>query len=326
MNEKQQALVNEYVEMFGFSEEQAIEMLKEEGKLGGGDSNVSFKPNLPELKFFNGALASPMTKHNKAAKKEKIKYTFEEDNFYLGAKTVKVGEGDEKKIDPKQTEIGIQVGEEAEIIVCSQGFYAGYYNPKNPSIAVTTNMVSQLFDAKKVRDFKTGKTIEELYETGKYGEKSATGQDKTIKWKRVVGLLVKTEDGWKKAFTEKNIGAFETDSFHSFLEATGDMPFKYLGKTKMVEWEIGNSYKVEKDRALTDDEFAEVRDLVLEVKREMQNVIKEQAEFVNNKSNSTDDASDDTSPNNPVDDGLDLDKEFGGSDNPDDIFGPDKVD
>ena len=318
MNEKQQALVKEYMDMFGFSEEQAIEMLKEEGKFSEGGANISFKPELPELKFFTGALASPMTKHNKLAKKAKVKAEFEPDNFYLGAKIVKVGEGDEKTIDPTQTDIGELIGESAEIIVCSQAFYAGYYNPKNPSIAVTTNMISSMFDKKNAFDFKTGKTIDELYETGKYGDKKATGQDKTIKWNRVVGLLVKTEDGWKKAFTEKKLGAFDTDTFHNFLESVGDATYRFLGKTELVEYEVGNSYKVVKDRALTDAELKEVGPLVMEVKKEMQRVVKEQSDVTRAKREGG--SSEDTPPNDASaedvtdDNELDLDEVFGDED------------
>jgi len=318
MNEKQQALVKEYMDMFGFSEEQAIEMLTEEGKMNEGGAKISFKPELPELKFFTGALASPMTKHNKLAKKAKIKTEFEPDNFYLGTKIVKVGEGDEKTIDPAQTEIGLHIGETAEIVVCSQAFYAGYYNQKSPNLSVTTNMIFSMFDKKNAFDFKTGKTVDELYETGNYGDKKATGQDKTIKWTRVVGLLVNTEDGWKKAFTEKKIGVFESDTFHGYLESVGDAAYRYLGKTELVEYEVGNSYRVVKDRVLTDVEIKEIGSLVMEVKKEMQRVVKEQSEFTKAKRDGGDtlDSTDkDTSKDEVTNDNeLDLDEVFGDED------------
>lgn len=304
-------LINEYMEMFGFNEEQAIEMLTEEGKIGNGEgANISFKPDLPELKFFNGALASPLTQHNKLAKKAKLDVQFEEDNFYLGAKIIKVEKDGNKKdkiIDINQTDIGELIGEDAEIVVCSQMFYAGYYNPANPDIAVTTNMIKTMFDKKDAFDFKTGKTVDELYETGKYGDKKATGQDKTIKWKRILGILVKTEDGWKKAFTEKNLSGFDQDAYHTFMESVGSVPFKYLGKTSLVEWPVGNSYKVEKDRALTEKELKEVGPLAMEVMKEMQRVQKEQFEYASRKRNGEEESSDDTSRED-VDQGTDTEE------------------
>jgi len=116
-------------------------------------------------------------------------------------------------------EEGINLGNEIEFIVFASVYqYSAYDNVKNTT-SVASNIFTSVYDSKKAVDLKSGKLITELMKTN----------DK-IKFANILGILVKTEDGWKPfAFYSRGTNYFE---LNSQLEALGIDPK-----------EIANSYR-----------------------------------------------------------------------------------
>jgi hypothetical protein len=120
-------------------------------------------------------------------------------------------------------EEGTNYGSEIEFIVFASAYqYSAYDNTKNTS-SVASNIFLSSFDAKKAVDMKSGKPISELQKTN----------DK-IKFANILGLLVKTPDGWvPHAFYSRGANSYE---LNKQLEAEGidsrDLPNAYRLKVR----------------------------------------------------------------------------------------------
>ena len=80
-------IVQEFMDAFGLTEEEALQASIAEGAITEGGDSVRFAPEgFEQIKFYSGNNKSHEFKVNKQLKKEKKEELFEIDNFYFATK------------------------------------------------------------------------------------------------------------------------------------------------------------------------------------------------------------------------------------------------
>lgn len=279
MNEKQTAIIEEYMSL-GLTEEEAFAEAKKDGAIYEGDG-CPFNPAFPELKLQSGVRNSKHMVHNKLSKKAKVKLQFEEGVFYLGSEFTK--DPETKEIDPTLTKEGVKLDESPLFIPVVKMYRGSFFNPKAPNTAVSTALIKSLSkDSQKNEaiDFKTWKSVPELYASGNYDKNE---KEKKISWHTVVGGLVKTEDGWTPAYVDKKLGSFERDAFHTYFNEINTVPWKNVCQFISEDTPMGLTFKMEKLKTVSQEEAKEIGSLVMEVRKEVQRVYEAQQDMVQAK-------------------------------------------
>lgn len=210
-------IIQEYVDLFGISEEEALAQALSEGSIveqTGG--SISFAPEgFKELKYYVVNNKSHLYKINKELKKAKKAELFPEDNFLLDIKIDKKEDGS-YNLDNCGCTV---VGDTAEIIVnrvmykAARAAFDASGKPEETNFETTLvpsiysddqeNMISY---GKVVKGKSAKAIIDELkkeYHDGKNGKTQEKVPEKLkVKFKVVLFGLIKVEDTWEKFYLE----------------------------------------------------------------------------------------------------------------------------
>lgn len=230
------AIVNEYVEMFGISENEALAQALSEGSISDNDGgNFKYKPEgFHELKLYRLDTKSTLFKLNKALKTAKKPELFEEDCWYYNIDIAKTE--DKKDFDLDKCS-AVKVEGTPRVIVnkiaykATRAIFDGQRKPL-PTNFETTLANSVFPDDQKQMLLLKGEgnaysVIQDLkkeYHDGKQGKTQEKVPDiLKCKFKVVLFGLVEIDGKWEKFFMELTNKYDDKDSLTSIYnkEATG---------------------------------------------------------------------------------------------------------
>lgn len=224
LNEVEMGMVTEYVESgIASTHEEALKYLLESGMIQDrvGGKGVYIPEGYAHLKFHNGHQKSKFTQVDKLAKKAKQDTPFELENWYLGSEFPKDDNGN---IILESVTKGYELGLSPEIIITHVMYSGRRFNPAKPKDAVGTTLANgmNIEHQKQMIDLNSKKSLYDLRQEQLKQSKVATyaevEKDEKIKFAINVFCLVKTEDGWKKAWLEDTVGKPEFRLESDFLE------------------------------------------------------------------------------------------------------------
>lgn len=224
LNDNEMAMVEEYISAgIADTHEIALQYLLDSGMVSDKVSTkgVYMPEGFAYLKFHNGHQKSKFTQVDKLCKKAKKDSPFELENWYLGAEFPKDESGTILIDDVVK---GYEVGQNPELII-THVLYAGKrYNPAKPAESIETTLGSgmNIDQQKAMIDFKSKKSLYDIrqeqikaYKVATYAE---VEKDEKIKFTINIFCLVKTEDGWKKAWFIDTVGRPENNVINDFLD------------------------------------------------------------------------------------------------------------
>lgn len=217
LTNEQYEIIEDYVDLLGCSEEEALAQALAEGAIQvGTSSSYPYKPEgFTELKRFELNSKSNLFKANKAYKKANKKDLFEEENFYININTPKVLGDDGKPTSEYDVEnmTATCVGEEPEIIVTNvmyrverSAFVSGKPLDSNFETNFELNLSNacqnEMYIRSKDSDL-SGKSFGDLKAElqKKYGKaKSDIPQAESYSFKVFVYGLLKVDDKYEKVY------------------------------------------------------------------------------------------------------------------------------
>lgn len=224
LNEIEMGMVNEYVEA-GIAEtsEEALKYLLESGMIQDrvGGKGVYIPEGYAHLKFHNGHQKSKFTQIDKLAKKAKQDSPFELENWYLGSEFPKDEAGN---VILDSVVKGDELGLNPEMIITHIMYSGRRFNPVKPKDAIGTTLANgmNIEHQKQMIDLNSKKSLYDLrqeqlkqYKVSTYAE---VEKDEKIKFAINIFGLVKTNEGWKKAWLEDTVGKPEFRLESDFLE------------------------------------------------------------------------------------------------------------
>lgn len=299
LNETEMGMVNEYVESgIADTHEEALKYLLESGMIQDrvGGKGVYIPEGYAHLKFHNGHQKSMFSIIDKLSKKAKVDSPFELENWYLGADADKNEDG---TFILESVKKGYELGMNPEIIVTHIMYSGNKFNPSKPKEAVGTTLSNSMNieHQKQMIDLKSKKSLYTLrqeqlkqFNVEKYSDIEPLEK---IKFTINVFCLVKTEDGWKKAWIENTVGKPEFRLESDFLEEVTKVRktpmFNFITTLETNEDPTNaGSYirKLNIKEALPTEIRAEILPLVGECNRAISKFLSDQRDLVMN-SNST---------------------------------------
>lgn len=204
-------IVNEYVELFELTEDEALAQALSEGSIQASSSNFVYAPEgFAELKYYVVNPKSTLYKLNKALKKDKQDELFEEDTFYYDIQVKKTE--DKKDFDLPNCK-ATKVGEVPKIILTKVTYKAvrsafdkqGNAEPTNFDTTLATSIYPD--DQKQMMAYGgaegnvyniIGKLKKEFHD-GKQGKTQENVPDKLkVKFRVIAWGLVEIDGEWKK--------------------------------------------------------------------------------------------------------------------------------